>query len=93
MEETPLQQKPSPWDVPPQRQKKLRQRRAEKLARRAQYWGERLSAAREIGPEAAAAVTFDRARGELDRLPDGPRERAFEALILAVEQVREKHAQ
>ncbi|MFB7552596.1 hypothetical protein ACFRCI_38005 [Streptomyces sp. NPDC056638] len=83
----------SPWEVPPQRQKKLAQRRAERLARRAAYWGERIEAARNIGPEAAASLTFDRARGELERLPDDKREAAFEALIRAVDTVRETHAQ
>lgn len=83
----------SPWEVPPQRQKKLSQRKAERLARRAAYWGGRIEAARQIGVEAAAALTFDRARGDLDRLPAADRERAFEALIEAVDRVREAHAQ
>ncbi|HBF84088.1 MAG TPA: hypothetical protein DD420_30435 [Streptomyces sp.] len=83
----------SPWEVPPQRQKKLSQRRAERLARRAAYWGERIAAARNIGCEAAASLTFDRARGELERLPEDKREAAFDALIRAVDKVRETHAQ
>lgn len=85
--------KTSPWAAPPQRQKKLSQRRAERLARRAEYWGQRIAAARNISLEAAASLTFDRARGELDRLPDHLRDAAWEALIRAVDKVRETHAQ
>ncbi|MEW1724295.1 hypothetical protein [Streptomyces sp. NPDC093109] len=85
--------KPSPWSSPPTRQKKLRDKRAEKLARRAGHWGGRLAAAREAGPAAYAAMVFDRARGELDRLPEAARETAYEALAQAVDRVREQHAQ
>jgi hypothetical protein len=85
--------KPSPWEQPPQRQKKLAQRKAERLARRAEYWGQRIDAARQVGLEAAASLTFDRARGELDRLSGDQRERALEALIEAIDRVREAHAQ
>jgi hypothetical protein len=83
----------SPWQQPPERQKKLAQRKAERLARRAQYWGERIEAARGLGPEAAASLTFDRARSELDRLPEAQRERAFGALAEAIDRIRETHAQ
>lgn len=83
----------SPWQQPPERPKKLAQRRAERLARRAEFWGERLAAARELGPEAAASMTFDRARSELERLPTEQRERAFGALAEAIDRIREAHAQ
>ncbi|MCX4543798.1 hypothetical protein [Streptomyces sp. NBC_01565] len=83
----------SPWHQPPQRPKKLAQRKAERLARRAQYWGERLAAAGELGPEAVASVTFDRARKELDALPAEQRQRAFAALADVIDRVREAHAQ
>lgn len=83
----------NPWNAPPERAKKLRQKRAEKAARRAQFWGRRLEAAREIGPEEVAAITWDRARGALDKLPDDARERAYAALTVAVDYVREQHAQ
>ncbi|MFH8558915.1 hypothetical protein ACH4FE_35735 [Streptomyces celluloflavus] len=85
--------KQSPWNTPPERQKKLRQRKAERLARRAEYWGQRIEAAREIGPEAAASLVFDRARGDLDRLPSERREGAYEALMDAIEHVRVTHTQ
>lgn len=85
--------RPSPWQQPPERQKKLAQRKAERLARRAQYWGDRLAAAQELGPEAVASVTFDRARRELDRLPTEQRERALGALADAIDRIRETHAQ
>lgn len=85
--------RPSPWQQPPERPKKLAQRKAERLARRAQYWGDRLAAARDLGPDAFAAMIFDRARNELERLPEEQRERAFEALADAVDRVRETHAQ
>lgn len=92
-EPAPTSSKPSPWTAPPERQKKLRQRKAERLARRAEYWGHRIETARQIGPEAAAALTFDRARSDLDRLPEERREQAYEALIQAIDQAREKHTQ
>lgn len=83
----------SPWNVPPQREKTLRRKRAEKAARKAQLWGRRLDEAREIGPEEVAAVTWDRARAALEGLPDATRERAYQALTDAVDRVREQHAQ
>ncbi|MCY0917021.1 hypothetical protein OS965_02370 [Streptomyces sp. H27-G5] len=85
--------RPSPWQQPPERPKKLAQRRAERLARRAQYWGGLLDAARQMGPQAFASTTFDRARVEIDRLPAGQQERAYEALAAAIDRIRESHAQ
>jgi hypothetical protein len=85
--------RPSPWHQPPERPRKLAVRKAERLARRAQYWGERIEAARHVGPEAVASLTFDRARKELDALPVEQRERAFTALTEAIDRVRETHAQ
>lgn len=84
---------PSPWSDPPARKKPLRRRRAEKQARRAEFWGGRLAAAQEQGPAAVAAVRFDRARTALARLPDAARMRAFEELGEAVDRVREAHAE
>lgn len=83
----------SPWDSPPQRTKKLRVRRAEKDARRAEFWGRRLEEARLAGPDAVAAVAWDRARGTLDKLRGADRDRAFEELTRAVDRIREQHAQ
>ncbi|OIJ95406.1 hypothetical protein [Streptomyces colonosanans] len=83
----------APWNNPPERTKKLRRKRAEKLARKAEHWGRRLEEARQEGPDMVAAVTFDRLRGELDRLPAGPRDRAYEDVVRALEHVRESHAQ
>lgn len=82
-----------PWNNPPERNKPLRRRRAEKLARRAGHWGTRLEEAREEGPDMVAAVTFDRLRGELDRLPQDARNRAYDDVVRALERVRETHAQ
>lgn len=90
---SPVEPRLSPWQQPPKRPKKLAQRKAERLARRAEYWGVRLAAARELGPDVAASMIFDRARSELDRLPTEQRERAFEALADAIDRIREAHAQ
>lgn len=83
----------SPWSNPPQRTKTLRRRRAEKQGRRAEYWGQRLETARLEGPDMVAAVTFDRLRSVLDKLPTEARNRAYEAAAQALEHVREVHAQ
>lgn len=83
----------SPWHNPPQRAKTLRTRRAEKLARRAEHWGRRLDAARTEGPDRVAAVTFDRLRSALDKLPTGARDRAYEDTVQALDHLRERHAQ
>ncbi|MFE9360343.1 hypothetical protein ACFYPB_40600 [Streptomyces olivaceoviridis] len=83
----------APWANPPERKKPLRRKRAEKLARRAAHWGRRLEEARAEGPDMVAAVTFDRLRGELDKLPDGPRDRAYEDVVRALDNIRESHAQ
>jgi hypothetical protein len=83
----------SPWNNPPQREKTLRKRRAEKLARRAEHWGRRLEAARLEGPDMVAAVVFDRLRSALDKLPATARDRAYEDVAQALENVRERHAQ
>lgn len=83
----------SPWTNPPARPKKLRDRRAERKARRAEFWGARLQQATDDGPEAVAAVTWDRARSALDRLPDTARQSAYRALAEAIDRVRETHAQ
>ncbi|MGW0655884.1 hypothetical protein ACWD4T_45275 [Streptomyces umbrinus] len=83
----------APWNNPPQRQKPLRRKRAEKQARQAEHWGRRLEEARQEGPDMVAAVTFDRLRGVLDKLPAADRDRAYEAVVLALEHLRETHAQ
>ncbi|MEU6621907.1 hypothetical protein ABZ926_14180 [Streptomyces litmocidini] len=83
----------APWNNPPERRKPLRRKRAEKLARRAEHWGARLAEARAEGPDMEAAVLFDRLRGELDRLPQAARERAYEDVVQALERIRETHAQ
>ena len=83
----------SPWNNPPERTKTLRRRRAEKQARRAEYWGVRLEKARAEGPDLEAAVTFDRLRATLDRLPTAARNSAYDDAIRALDHVREKHAQ
>ncbi|MEH0441910.1 hypothetical protein QBA74_41605 [Streptomyces scabiei] len=83
----------APWNNPPQRKKTLRRKRAEKQARRAQHWGQRLEEARQEGPDMVAAVTFDRLRGVLDKLPADARARAYEAATQALEHIRETHAQ
>jgi hypothetical protein len=83
----------APWNNPPERKKTLRRKRAEKQARRAEHWGRRLEEARQEGPDMVAAVTFDRLRGALDKLPAADRERAYEALTQALEHIRETHAQ
>ncbi|MGW2826377.1 hypothetical protein ACWC24_36140 [Streptomyces sp. NPDC001443] len=85
--------KPAPWNNPPQRKKPLRRKRAEKQARQAERWGRRLEEARQEGPDAVAAVTFDRLRSVLDKLPQEPRDRAYEAVAAALENIRETHAQ
>ncbi|GAA0454393.1 hypothetical protein [Streptomyces olivaceiscleroticus] len=83
----------APWQDPPPRKKPLRRRRAEKQARQAAHWGQRLEEAAKEGPDMVAAVTFDRLRGALDRLPNQGRERAFEDLIQTLDTFRETHAQ
>ncbi|MFB7076497.1 hypothetical protein [Streptomyces sp. NPDC056308] len=82
-----------PWNNPPRREKTLRRRRAEKLARRAEHWGQRLQEAREEGPDMAAAVAFDRLRGALDKLPEADRNRGYEDAERALDRIRETHAQ
>lgn len=83
----------APWNNPPERAKTLRQRRAEKLARRAERWGQRLQVARAEGQDMVAAVTFDRLRAALDGLPSAARDRAYEAATEALDRVREMHAE
>ena len=83
----------APWNNPPQRRKPLRRKRAEKLARKAERWGQRLEDARKEGPDAVAEVTFDRLRSSLARLPQEARDRAYEAVAAALETIRETHAQ
>ncbi|MFI0822211.1 hypothetical protein ACH4TX_41755 [Streptomyces sp. NPDC021098] len=83
----------APWTSPPQREKTLRRRRAEKLARRAERWGQRLESARQEGPDMLAAVTFDRLRAALDRLPNTARDRAYEAAVQALDRIREAHTE
>jgi len=83
----------APWVNPPQRDKKLRARKAERAARRAEFWGRRRDQARAEGPEAVAQFEWDRARASLERLNEPARSTAFEALARAVEIVREKHGQ
>jgi hypothetical protein len=83
----------APWSNPPQRSKPLRRRRAERLARRAEFWGDRLTRAAQEGPEAVAAVQWDRARTTLSRLPPDQQDKAWEALAAAIDRVRETHAQ
>ncbi|MDI6413162.1 hypothetical protein QLX52_30610 [Streptomyces albus] len=85
--------RPSPWEQAPERRKRLGHKRAERLARRAEYWGTRLEAARQVGPDAVASLTFDRARSDFDRLSEQRRERAYAALTQAVDAVREAHAE
>jgi hypothetical protein len=89
----PTETSTAPWSSPPQRAKKLRDRKAERQARKAEFWGRRLQEAAEDGPEALAAMQWDRARAALDRLPDQARKRAYEALAQVVDRVRETHAQ
>lgn len=83
----------APWIDPPHRPKTLRRRRAERQARKAEFWGSRLAAAQQEGPAAVAAVQFDRARTTLARLPDLARMRAFEELGEVIDRVREMHAE
>ncbi|MER0443203.1 hypothetical protein ABR738_01185 [Streptomyces sp. Edi4] len=83
----------APWNNPPQRAKPLRRKRAEKLARQAERWGERLEEARLEGPDMVAAVTFDRLRRALNGLPAEARDRAYEAVTQALDTIRETHAQ
>lgn len=83
----------APWTNPPQREKTLRRRRAEKLARRAERWGQRLESARQEGPDMLAAVTFDRLRAAFDNLPSATRDRAYEAATEALDRVRETHTE
>ncbi|WP_432158802.1 MULTISPECIES: hypothetical protein [unclassified Streptomyces] len=83
----------APWNNPPQRQKPLRRKRAEKQARQAEHWGRRLEEARQEGPDAVAAVTFDRLRSVLDKLPQEARDRAYETVAAALDNIRETHAQ
>lgn len=83
----------APWVNPPQRDKKLRTRKAERAARRAEFWGRRREEAQAEGPEAVAEFEWDRARASLERLAEPARSTAFEALARAVETVREKHGQ
>ncbi|MGX9923524.1 hypothetical protein ACWIG4_27160 [Streptomyces sp. NPDC002248] len=83
----------APWNDPPERKKPLRRRRAEKLARRAAHWGDRLAEAREQGPDMEAAVAFDRLRGEIDKLPAAARDAAYDHVVRALDTLRETHAQ
>ena len=83
----------APWADPPARQKTLRRRRAERQARRAEFWGQRIADAEQDGPPAAAAVRIDWARTALGRLPETARHRAFEELGQAIDRVREAHAE
>lgn len=83
----------APWSNPPQRKKPLKKKRAERTARKAEHWGGRLEQARQEGPEEHAAVTFDRLRSELNKLPESYRDAAYEAVVQDLERLREKHAQ
>lgn len=92
--EAPMFTQPTaPWVNPPVRTKPLRQRRAEKLARRAERWGQRIEAARQEGPDMVAAVTFDRLRAAIGNLPDAARDRAYEAAAQALDHIRETHTE
>ncbi|MFD8777543.1 hypothetical protein [Streptomyces sp. NPDC059916] len=88
-----MTQTSSPWNNPPQRTKTLRRKRAEKQARRAEHWGQRLEAARQEGPDMAGAVVFDRLRSTLDKLPGPTRDLAYEDVVQALENIRERYAQ
>ncbi|MFD7922519.1 hypothetical protein ACFV3R_25245 [Streptomyces sp. NPDC059740] len=83
----------APWTNPPKREKTLRRRRAEKLARRAESWGRRLEEARTEGPDVVTAVAFDRLRAAFDQLPGSLRDRAYEAATVALDRVRETHTE
>lgn len=83
----------APWTDPPARQKTLRQRRAERQGRRAEYWGRKLADAAQAGPASVAAVTFDRARSTLSGLAEPRRTTALQALADAIDRVRESHAE
>jgi phage shock protein A len=82
-----------PWNAPPVRRKKLSTRRAEKAARKGKAWGERIEQATQEGPEALAEVNFDRARAELNKLPERARRQAFSALGDAIETIRRNHTE
>jgi hypothetical protein len=88
-----VNERPGPWVDPPERKKPLRKRRAERQARKAEFWGARLAVAEEQGPAETSAVRFDRARTALARLPESARTRAFEELGQAIDRVRETHAE
>jgi hypothetical protein len=83
----------APWNNPPQRQKPLKRKRAEKQARQAEHWGRRLEEARKQGTDVVAEVTFDRLRSVLERLPQEARDRGYEAVTAALENIRETHGQ
>ncbi|MFV8133150.1 hypothetical protein [Streptomyces syringium] len=78
----------APWDRPSTRKKPLKLRRAETLARQAEATGERLKQAREKGPEAVLAVSFDRLRATLKNLPDDQRADACERVVRLLDQAR-----
>lgn len=82
-----------PWTNPPKRKKTLQERKAEKIARKAAFWGERLTQAVQEGPREVAIVQWDRAKAVLNRLPDNERDRAYAVLADAIDRVREAHAE
>ena len=45
------------------------------------------------GSQAIAAVTWDRTRSALDKLPDEARQAAYADLAAALDRIRETHAQ
>ncbi|MBC9730151.1 hypothetical protein [Streptomyces sp. TRM68367] len=83
----------APWNNPPERKKTLRRKRAEKAARKAERWGRLLEEARQEGPDREAEVAWERLRAAFINLPQEARDRAYESVVLALEHIRETHAQ
>ncbi|WP_406467075.1 hypothetical protein [Streptomyces sp. NBC_01594] len=82
----------APWSKPSARKKPLEMRRAERQARRAEHWGDRISEARRQGPRTQAATAWDRLRSTISRLPEGLQREAWERATSQLDQIRQELA-
>lgn len=82
----------APWSKPSTRKKPLEVRRAERQARRAEHWGERIAEARKQGPRTQATTAWDRLRATVNRLPEGLQREAWEKTIAQLDRIRQEFA-
>ncbi|MFF3247390.1 hypothetical protein ACFYWY_27550 [Streptomyces sp. NPDC002870] len=82
----------APWSKPSTRKKPLVERRAERQARRAEHWGDRIAEARKQGPRTQAATAWDRLRATVNRLPEGLQREAWEMATAQLDRIRQEFA-